>query len=107
MRFGDENNDLKQEITDLRERLIESERKPQGFEEEFGSLAGLTCERVRELEEHMDVRLSKFCQDMGELISEVHATKLGIDEDELVNRVKYRVADHITASLSRDMPPDD
>ncbi|EXK23320.1 hypothetical protein FOMG_19899 [Fusarium oxysporum f. sp. melonis 26406] len=28
---------------------------------------------------------------MGELISEVHATKLGIDEDELVNRVKYRV----------------
>ncbi|EXK75808.1 hypothetical protein FOQG_19429, partial [Fusarium oxysporum f. sp. raphani 54005] len=33
----DENNDLKQEIKDLRERLIESERKPQGFEEEFGS----------------------------------------------------------------------
>ncbi|KAJ4045307.1 hypothetical protein NW756_013351 [Fusarium oxysporum] len=103
----DENKDLKQEINDLRERLIESERKRRDLEEEFGSLAGLTSERVRELEEHTDVTFSEVWQDMGELTSEVNAMKLRIDEDELANRVKFRVVDHITASLSRDMPPDD
>ncbi|PNP83707.1 hypothetical protein FNYG_02924 [Fusarium nygamai] len=102
----DENRDLKQEINDLRERLIASERKRQDLEEEFGSLAGLTSERVRELEEHTDVTFSEVWQDMGELTSEVDAMKLRIDEDELVNKVKFRVVDHITASLSRDMPLD-
>ncbi|RKK85926.1 hypothetical protein BFJ71_g14016 [Fusarium oxysporum] len=94
----DENRDLKQEINDLRERLIESERKRQDLEEEFGSLAGLTSERVRELEEHTDVTFSEVWQDMGELTSEVNAMKLRIDEDELANRVKFRVVDHITAN---------
>ncbi|KAF5691710.1 hypothetical protein FCIRC_288 [Fusarium circinatum] len=103
----DENRDLKQEVNDLRERLTASERKRQDLEEEFGSLAGLTSERVRELEEHTDVAFSEVWQDMGELTSEINAMKLRIDEDELVNNVKFRVVDHITASLSRDMPPDD
>lgn len=103
----DENRDLRQEINDLRERLIASERKRQDLEEEFGSLAGLTSERVGELEEHTDVTFSEVWQDMGELTSELNAMKLLVDEDELVNKVKFRVVDHITASLSRDMPPDD
>lgn len=103
----DENRDLKQEMNDLRDRLIASERKCRDLEEELGSLAGLTSERVRELEEHTDVTLSEVWQDMGELTSELNAMKLQIDEDELVNKVKFRVLDHITASLSRDMPPDD
>ncbi|KAF9771806.1 hypothetical protein IL306_010531 [Fusarium sp. DS 682] len=103
----DENKDLKQEIHELRERLAKYEKGQGDLGEEFEASVAMTAERVADLGDLADVKFLEVRDEMRELADDVNLLKGSIDEDRLVDRVKYRVLDHIRASLSCDMPPDD
>lgn len=103
----EENLDLKDEVDDLRKRLAASEKSHQDLKEEFDALTTRTDVKVDELGDEIDVKLIDTKSDIQELTESVKSLREDVDEDKLVDRVKYKVFDHLRTSLSHDMSPAD
>ncbi|KAM0351685.1 hypothetical protein ACHAPU_002695 [Fusarium lateritium] len=98
----EENQDLKQEIGELRERLATSENKQQELKEEFNALEARSELKGDELGDEMDLKIIETNADVEELSWKITSMREELDQDELVNRVKYKVLDHIKKGLSYD-----
>ncbi|RBR15917.1 uncharacterized protein FIESC28_07119 [Fusarium coffeatum] len=101
----EENLDLRDEVDDLRKRLAASEKSHQDLKEEFDALTTRTDVKVDELGDEIDVKLIDTKSDIQELTESVKSLREDVDPDELVDRVKYKVFDHLRTSLSHDMSP--
>ncbi|KAF4948640.1 hypothetical protein FSARC_13690 [Fusarium sarcochroum] len=97
-----ENEDLKQEIHELRERLTTFEKYHESLKEEFGALEATTEHKTVELGEEIDIHIAELKDDLQELRGRVDYIREEHDEDELVDRAKDKVLDHIRTRLSVD-----
>jgi regulator of replication initiation timing len=103
----EENLDLKDEVDDLRKRLAASEKSHQDLKEEYDALATRMDVKVEELGDEIDIKLIDTRSEIQELTESIKSLREDVDADELVDRVKYKVFDHLRASLSHDMSPAD
>jgi len=103
----EENLDLRDEVDDLRKRLAASEKSHQDLKEEFDALATRTDVKVDELGDEIDVKLIEARSEIQDLAETVKSVREDVDEDKLVDRVKYKVFDHLRTSLSHDISPAD
>ncbi|CAG7566180.1 unnamed protein product [Fusarium equiseti] len=103
----EENLDLKDEVDDLRKRLAASEKSHQDLKEEFDALATRTDVKVDEWGDEIDVKLIDARSEIQDLAETVKSVREDVDEDKLVDRVKYKVFDHLRTSLSHDISPAD
>ncbi|KAH7174403.1 uncharacterized protein B0J16DRAFT_181886 [Fusarium flagelliforme] len=103
----EENLDLRDEVDDLRKRLAASEKSHQDLKDEYDALATRMDVKVDELGDEIDVKLIDTKSDIQELTESVKSLREDADEDKLVDRVKYKVFDHLRTSLSHDMSPAD
>ncbi|KAJ4118966.1 hypothetical protein NW768_010709 [Fusarium equiseti] len=103
----EENLDLRDEVDDLRKRLAASEKSHQDLKEEYEALATRMDVKVDELGDEIDVKLIDARSEIQEMTESVKSLREDVDEDKLVDRVKYKVFDHLRTSLSHDMSPAD
>ncbi|KAL6916887.1 hypothetical protein ACHAPO_006767 [Fusarium lateritium] len=108
----EENLDLREEVDDLRKQVTASEKRHKDLKEEFDALETRTeikaDELGEELGEEMDIKILDARSEIQDLAENVKFMREDVDQDRLVDRVKYKVLEHIRgASLSFDMPPAD
>ncbi|KAJ4250114.1 hypothetical protein NW762_011924 [Fusarium torreyae] len=97
-----ENEELKQEIHELRERLTTFEKYHESLKEDLEALDATTTYKTVELGEEMDVQITELKDDLQELRGRIDYVKEEHDEDELVDRAKDKVLDHIRTRLYDD-----
>ncbi|RGP61097.1 hypothetical protein FLONG3_10652 [Fusarium longipes] len=103
----EENLDLREEVDDLRKQVAASDKRHRDLKEEFDALEARTEIKGDELGDELDVKILDARSEIQDLADSVKCVREDVDQDRLVDRVKYKVLDHIRASLSFDMPPAD
>ncbi|KAF5232953.1 hypothetical protein FAUST_8441 [Fusarium austroamericanum] len=107
----EENLDLKEEVDDLRKQVAASDKRhkdlKEELKEEFDALETRTEIKVDEFSDEIDIRVIDARSEIQDLAESVKSVREDVDQDRLVDRVKYKVLEHIRASLSFDMPPAD
>jgi FtsZ-binding cell division protein ZapB len=103
----EENLDLREEVDDLRKQVAASDKRHKDLKEEFDALETRTEIKGDELGDEMDIKIIDARSEIQDLAESVKSVREDVDQDRLVDRVKYKVLEHIRASLSFDMPPAD
>ncbi|KAH7262822.1 hypothetical protein BKA59DRAFT_39811 [Fusarium tricinctum] len=95
-----ENDDLKYELAELRDKFTTLLARQKNLEEEFGALETSTQLRMEDLGDEMSVKMTELNDDTQALSLRVDHIEEEHDEDELVDKVKDRVLDHLRTSMS-------
>jgi FtsZ-binding cell division protein ZapB len=103
----EENLDLREEVDDLRKQVAASDKRHKDLKEEFDALETRTEIKGDELGDEMDIKIIDARSEIQDLAESVKSMREDVDQDRLVDRVKYKVLEHIRTSLSFDMPPAD
>ncbi|QPC59359.1 hypothetical protein HYE67_001590 [Fusarium culmorum] len=101
----EENLDLREEVDDLRKQVAASDKRHKDLQEEFDALETRTEIKGDELGDEMDIKIIDARSEIQDLAESFKSVREDVDQDRLVDRVKYKVLEHIRASLSFDMPP--
>ncbi|KAF5003305.1 hypothetical protein FDECE_10135 [Fusarium decemcellulare] len=97
-----ENDDLKHEITELREQFTTLVTRQMRLEEEFGALETTTEQKMGDLGDEMSVKMTELNEDIHALSLRVDFIQQDDDDDELVDKAKDRVIDHLITRLAGD-----
>lgn len=103
----EENLDLREEVDDLRKQVAASDKRHKDLQEELDALETRTEIKVDDFSDEIDIKIIDARSEIQDLAESVKSVREDVDQDRLVDRVKYKVLEHIRASLSFDMPPAD